>query len=72
MDMNDLTKEQVEKMSDNELISWHSVFNQQNQVIQIRKAILDFIEVRDAKQGPRILQIDSTVVDKPEGGGPVA
>jgi len=62
MDMNDLTKEQVEEMSDEELIYWHGVFNQQNQVVQIRKAMLNFVDVRDAQNGPRI-HVASEVID---------
>lgn len=58
----DLTKTEVEAMGDEEVLIWHSVMERQTQVAKIRKAMLDFIEVRDAQKGPRI-HVDSEVVD---------
>ncbi|KKM24402.1 hypothetical protein LCGC14_1605450 [marine sediment metagenome] len=61
MDMNDVTREDVKDMSDDELVYWHSVFQKQAQTDAIRKQMLDFIEVRDAKN-PHVIKIDNTVV----------
>lgn len=62
MDINDITKEQLEVMDDDELMYWHGVFQRQSQAVEIRKAMLGFIEVRDAN-GPRIIKIDSKVAE---------
>ena len=48
-------------MSDEELMVWHEVFQRQNQVNNIRKGMLEFVEVREANE-PRVIKIDSTVV----------
>jgi hypothetical protein len=62
MDMNELTKEQVNEMSDDELMVWHEVFQRQNQVNNVRKGMLEFVEIREASE-PKILHVDSTVVN---------
>ena len=63
MDMNDLTKEQVEGWSDAEVVFWASEFDRQNKVNQMRKNMLDFLDVRDAELSTNVIRIDSKVVD---------
>jgi len=58
----ELTKTDVELMSDCEIVYWFKIFAEQKQAAQMRKHMLDQIEIRDAN-GPRVLQIDSKVVE---------
>ena len=62
MDMNEVTKEQINDMSDDELMVWHEVFQRRNQIAQVRKSMLDFVEIREAKKGPRI-HVASKVIE---------
>lgn len=61
MKAEDLTKEQVEEMSDAEVVFWIGQFNEQEQVDNMRKHMLKQVEIHEAKF-PRI-HVDSTVVD---------
>lgn len=58
----DLTKTEVELMSDVEVMYWCKIFAEQEQAAQMRKIMLDQIEIRDANGG-RILSIESEVVE---------
>jgi len=62
MNADELTKEQVEEMSDEEVVFWFKHFAEQEQAAQMRKHMLDQVEIRDSS-GPRTIQIDSTVID---------
>ena len=62
MNMNDLTKEDVDKMSDDEIAVWYQVIQRQAQVNGMRKELRDMIEIREAKKGPRI-HVDSKVIE---------
>lgn len=62
MTPDELTKEQVSKMSDAEVMFWCKQFAEQEQAAGLRKHMLDQIEIRDA-DGPRVLQINSKVVE---------
>jgi hypothetical protein len=72
MNADELTKEQVNEMSDAEVVFWCTQFAEQERAVQMRQHMLDQIEIRDAEDGPRVLQItdsgppihvDSTVVE---------
>ena len=65
MNPDDLTKEQIKEMSDEEVLMWHRVMEQRNQITQIRSAMLKFVDIRDAQEGPRILplHVESEVID---------
>ncbi len=65
MRADELTKTEVECMSDDEVNYWFNKFSQDEQVAQMRKRMLDQIEIREAKDGSRILPIhvDSTVIE---------
>lgn len=58
----DLTKEQVEEMSDDEVNFWCQQFAKQEQTANLRKHMLNQIEIRDTSE-PRVIQIDSKVVE---------
>lgn len=60
----DLTKEQVNKMSDGEVNFWCQQFAKQEQIADLRKHMLNQIEIRDASE-PRILplRVESEVVE---------
>lgn len=62
MKAEDLTKEQVEEMSDVEVVYWFKKFTEDEQAAQMRNHMLEQIEIRDANE-PRVIKIDNTVVD---------
>ncbi len=64
MRADELTKTEVECMSDCEVVYWFKQFAEQEQAAQMRKHMLDQIEIRDARK-PTILplHVDSTVVE---------
>lgn len=64
MKSEDLTKEQVEEMSDDEVNFWCQQFAKQEQTANLRKHMLNQIEIRDARE-PRIipLHVESEVID---------
>ena len=62
MKAEDLTKEMINEMSDAEIVFWYKQFAEQDQVAEMRKGMLNHVDVQDAKKGPRI-HVDSTVVD---------
>jgi hypothetical protein len=64
MKADELTKTEVEEMSDVEVVYWFKQFAEQEQAAQMRKHMLTQIEIRDAEDGPHILplHVDSTVV----------
>lgn len=63
MDIKDVTKKQVEEWSDEEVMLWGGVFQQQDQAARMRKTILGIIEVRDEKRKSHCIHVDSTVID---------
>lgn len=65
MNANEVTKTEVECMSDDEVKYWFNKFSQDEQAAQMRKRMLDQIEIREAKDGSRILpiRVDSTVIE---------
>ncbi len=62
MNEDELTKKQIEAMSDSEVKYWFQKFAEDEQVTEMRKRILNHVEIYEAKKGPRI-HVDSTVVD---------
>ena len=62
MKADELTKEQVEAMSDAEVRFWCQQFAEQEQAANMRKHMMDQVEIREAQGGPRI-HVESTVVD---------
>ena len=62
MRADELTKEMIEDMSDSEVKFWFQKFAEDEQAAQMRKHMLDQVEIREA-DGPRVIKIDSTVVD---------
>ena len=64
MNANEVTKTEVECMSYCEVVYWFKQFAEQEQVAQMRKHMLDQIEIRDVRE-PRILSlhVDSTVAE---------
>ena len=62
MNPEDLTKEQVEEMSAEEVKFWCQQFAEQEQVAKLRQHMLDQVEILDAS-GPRLLHVDSTGVN---------
>ena len=62
MNADELTKRQIEEMSDEEINLWYNTMQRQAQVNQMRKELLDIVEIREANS-PRVIKIDSTVVD---------
>ncbi len=58
----DLTKEQVNEMSDAEVKFWCQHFAEQEQVAKLRQHMLNQVEIREAS-GPRLLHVDSKVID---------
>ena len=62
MKAEDLTKTEVEQMSDVEVVYWFKIFAEQEQAEQMRQHMLNQIEIREASD-PRILQIDSKVIE---------
>ena len=63
MNANELTKEQIEEMSDEEINLWYNTMQRQAQVNQMRKELLDIVDVREAQNGPRVIKIDSKVIE---------
>ena len=63
MNADELTKEQVNEWSDEEVAYWFNKFSKDEQVAQMRKHMLDQVEIREAGDGPRVIKIDSTVVE---------
>ena len=65
MKMNDVTKEQVNEWSDEEVVMWFNEFGKQDQAGKMREHILNEIEIRDAQGGSRILpiRVDSKVIE---------
>ncbi len=63
MNANEITKEDVNEWTDDEVKFWFNKFSQDEQASQMRKHMLDQIEIRDA-DGPRILplRVDNTVI----------
>jgi hypothetical protein len=63
MNIEDLTKEQVENMSDEEVALWFGVLQRQNQSKQMRKQLLNVLDIQEAQKDefPRI-HVDSEVV----------
>lgn len=64
MNADELTKEQVNKWSDVEVVYWFKKFAADEQAIQMRQHMLSQIEIRDASE-PRILplHVDSKVIE---------
>ena len=64
MNANEVTKQDVDEMTDDEIKFWFQKFSQDEQAAQMRKHMLDQIEIREASE-PRILPIhvDSVVVE---------
>lgn len=58
----DLTKEQIDEMSDAEVKFWCQQFAEQEQVAKLRQHMLNQVEIREAS-GSRVIKIDSKVVD---------
>lgn len=58
----DLTKELIKEMSDEEVLLWDAELTHQAEIAMKRAALLNFVDVQEAKRGPRI-HVDSTVVD---------
>ena len=58
----DLTKEQVEEMSGEEVKFWCQQFAEQEQVAKLRQHMLNQVEIHEAS-GPRILHVESEVVE---------
>jgi hypothetical protein len=56
MNANEVTKEDVNEWTDDEVAYWFNKFSKDEQAAQMRKHILDQIEVREAS-GPRILPL---------------
>lgn len=64
MKAEDLTKEQVKKMSDEEIVFWYKQFAEQDQIVEMRRGMLNHIEIREASESRILpLHVDSTVVD---------
>ena len=63
MNANEVTKEDVNEWADDEVKFWFNKFSQDEQASQMRKHMLDQIEIREVEGGPRILHVDSTVVE---------
>jgi len=61
MNAEDLTKTEVEMMSDVEVVYWFKKFTEDEQASQMRKHMLDQIEIRDVDK-PRVIKIDSEVI----------
>lgn len=49
MNIEDVTKKQVEEWSDEETLMWAEQFSRQEQVRQIKKKLFDMIEIREVK-----------------------
>ena len=49
-------------MSDSEVKFWFQKFAEDEQASQMRKHMMDQVEIREA-DGPRVIKIESTVVD---------
>ncbi len=62
MNEDELTKEQIEKMSDSEVKYWFQKFAEDEQVAEMRKRMLNHVEIYEAKKDSRI-HVDSTVVE---------
>lgn len=62
MKAGELTKEQIEEMSDEEINLWYNTMQRQAQVNQMRKELLDIVEIREASE-PRVIKIDSKVIE---------
>ena len=50
MDINNLDKEQVLEMSDEEIMMWYSIFERKEKVELMRKQILNEIDMRVASE----------------------
>lgn len=57
----DLDKEQIEEMSEEEVLVWYAKFAYESEIREKRKELLKFVEVRDMTHGSRI-HVDSTVI----------
>ncbi len=63
MNANEITKEDINEWTNDEVKFWFNKFSQDEQAAQMRKHMLDQIEIREA-DGPRILSlhVDSKVI----------
>lgn len=59
MNAEDLTKEMIEEMSDSEVKFWFQKFAEDEQAAQMRKHMMDQVEIREASR----IHVDSTVID---------
>ena len=62
MNADELTKEQVEEMSDAEVVFWCGQFAEQEKTANMRKYMLTQIEIQDADHQAHTIRIDSKVV----------
>lgn len=63
MKIEDLTKEQVEEWSDDEVMFWAEVFARQERAEQIRNKLLGMIEINKASRQAHTIKIDSKVIN---------
>ncbi len=61
MNANEVTKQDVDEWTDDEIVYWFNKFSKDEQAAQMRKHMLDQIEVREASE-PRVIKIDSMEV----------
>jgi hypothetical protein len=58
----DLTKDFINEISDEEVSFWFGKLRQEQQTEQMRKELLKFIDLRDAERDTHTIRIDSRVV----------
>lgn len=63
MDIENLTVDSLDDMSDEEITLWFGVLKQQEQIKQMKKMLKDYLEVRDMSDTPRTIKIDSRIVN---------
>ena len=63
LDGSELTKEMVQEMSGEEVVMWATELQQQEQIDNMRKALLKYVEMRDAERECNTIKIPSRVVE---------
>ena len=62
LDGSELTKEMVQEMSGEEVVMWATELQQQEQIDKMRKALLKYVEMRDAERDAHTIKIPCKVV----------
>ena len=57
MELSNLTKDFVRKMSNEEVVMWFSVLQQQQQAKQMREALLQYLDIQEAEADVNVIRL---------------